>query len=653
MLRDLSNTIRGLSADMVEKANSGHPGLPLGCSEIGAILYGRTLKINPKKPNWINRDRFVLSAGHGSALLYSCLHLLGFELSLEELKNFRQLNSMTPGHPEFSDTPGVDATTGPLGQGFSNAVGMALSERVLASKYNKDNFNIIDHYTYTLLGDGCMMEGISSEAASLAGHLGLNKLIAIYDDNSISIEGSTELAFTESVAKRFESYNWNVIDDIDGNDISSIERAIESAKESETKPSLIIAKTKIGFGSPNKEGKASSHGAPLGKEEIKSMKEKFSLPTDKEFYVSDTLKDSLKERQSELIKEYERWEIDFNNWKDNYPDQAKELENGLNLSFDEDLRDKLYSLKLDDNLATRKLSGEVLSKIADEIPYLIGGSADLAPSTLTYLKNYKEIQKDNFDGRNIRFGVREQAMAGISNGISLHGGLRPFCSTFLVFSDYMKSGIRMSALMKQPIIYIFTHDSIYVGEDGPTHQPIEHIESLRLIPNLKVIRPADEDEVKEAWLSALNNLSGPTALILTRQGLPALRKDKNLFEFNRGGYILSEEKNEHEITIMASGSEVSLALETAKLLEEKNIGTRVVSVPDKTRFINQSESYKNQVLGSSNIKRVAIEVGVGIGWTPLVQGGKIFDINRFGLSGPGGDVAKEFGFYAEYIMKNI
>ncbi|MCK8826920.1 transketolase [Natroniella acetigena] len=654
MLKEVANVVRGLSADAIEEANSGHPGLPLGCAELGSVLYGEVMKHNPADPDWLNRDRFVLSAGHGSALLYSLLHLTGYDLSIEDLKEFRQLGSKTPGHPEYMDTPGVETTTGPLGQGFANAVGMAIAEQMLAEKYNTDEFEIIDHNTYTLLGDGCMMEGITAEAASLAGHLGLGKLIAIYDDNQISIAGDTDLTFTESVGDRFKAYDWHVIEEVDGHDLEQIRAAIEAAKEIQDKPVLIIAKTDIGYGAPTKQGSSAAHGAPLGAEEIKGMKEEFGLPVDEKFYVSEEVTEFLGQRKEELAEEYQVWQEKFAAWANVNPELKEELERALNLELPEELREVITELEIDTPIATRKASGAALKEIADQVPYLVGGSADLAPSNKTYLDKYDEVQADNFAGRNFRFGVREHAMGAIVNGISLEGGLRPFCSTFLVFSDYMRHAIRMAALMKQPVVYVFTHDSIYIGEDGPTHQPVEHVESLRMIPNLTVLRPADEEETKEAWLQAMERADGPTALILTRQNLPHLDKANGLADIDRGGYVVTEEAGELDLVLMASGSEVSLAVEVAQLLKEEGKNARVVSVPDKELFAEQGEDYLAEVLGDNDTFRVAIEAGIGTAWYRFLGANHhLVSMDRFGASGPGQEVARKFGFEADKIAEDI
>lgn len=652
MINKFANVVKGLSADAVEKANSGHPGLPIGCAEIGSVLFTEVMNHNPEHPKWPNRDRFVLSAGHGSALLYSLLHLTGYKLSLNDLKNFRQLNSKTPGHPEYGHTEGVETTTGPLGQGFANAVGMAISEKIIAQKYNTEKNKIIDHHTYTLLGDGCMMEGITSEVASYAGHLGLGKLIAVYDDNDISIAGSTDITFTENVGKRFEAYNWHVINNIDGHNVEELKEAFKEAKKVKDKPTLIIAKTKIACGAPTKECKSSAHGAPLGEKEIKGLKENLNLPPEKSFYISDDVKEFSKKLQDRLSSKYTNWEDEFNNWGENNPELKDDWEKSQNLDLPSNLENIINEIEIEGPIASRNLSGEVLRKVADELDYLIGGSADLAPSNKTYLNKYEEIQRDNFNGRNFRFGVREHGMAGIANGISVYGGLRPFVSTFLVFSDYMKPAIRMAALMKQPNIYIFTHDSIYVGEDGPTHQPIEHLESLRVIPNLDVIRPADLEETKSAWLQALNKKDGPTALILSRQALPSIKKD-NPENMGKGAYFVNSSE-EADINLIATGSEVSLALEAAKILSSEGEKTNVISVLNTDKFLKQSKDYREKLIPRNNKLNVIIEAGVSSGWHKFLNRDDLaITMDGYGLSGPGAEVAEHFGFEAKKIANKV
>ena len=653
MFNKIANTVRGLAVDMIETANSGHPGLPLGCAEIGAVLFGDVLKYDPSIPDWPDRDRFVLSAGHGSAWLYSLLHLSGYKLSLEDLKKFRQLNSKTPGHPEYGETPGVEVTTGPLGQGFANAVGMALAEKMLAARFNTDDYKIVNHYTYTLLGDGCMMEGITSEAASLAGHLGLGKLIAIYDDNSICLAGETKATFTESVADRFRAYNWKVIDHIDGHSIEEFKAAIIKTKETEDKPTLIIAKTHIGYGAPTKQDSSNCHGAPLGEEEVKGLKKNLGLPLEEKFYVSPEVKEFFEDRKRQLSKKREEWENKFTQWSQKYPELKEQWNKALNLIIPQDL--ELDGLKIKSPAATRVASSVVLNKLADKIPYLIGGSADLSPSTKTYLNNYGEVQKNSFKGRNLRFGVREHAMGAIVNGIAAHKGLRPYCSTFFVFSDYMRPAIRMAALMGLPVIYIFTHDSIMVGEDGPTHQPVEQLESLRTIPNLRVIRPADEEETKLAWKEVLKRREGPTALVLSRQNLPHLEKCRGIKEFPRGGYVIShKEKEVPRVVLMASGSEVSIAAKVNLILKVSGITSRVVSVPDREEFLRQEKKYIEEVLWPKDALRVVIEANTGQGWYQLLNDSyyTVF-MKSFGKSAPGQQLAEYFGFTPEKIAQKI
>ncbi len=652
MLKDVANIIRGLSVDAIEKANSGHPGLPLGCAEIGAVLFGEILKHDPGKPDWVDRDRFVLSAGHGSALLYALLHLSGYELSIQDIMNFRKINSKTPGHPEYRHTPGVETTSGPLGQGFANAVGMALAEKMLAARFNDEGFNIFDHYTYVLAGDGCMMEGITSEAASLAGHLGLGKLIVVYDQNFISLAAETEVTFTESVAERFQAYNWQVITNINGHDIDELKSAFIKAKEDNNRPTIIIAKTHIGFGAPTKQDTPVAHGAPLGKDEVEGLKKNIGLPLSETFYISQKVREYFKNTRFKLQKERELWEERFNGWAKKFPQKKMQWQQGLSLEIPENL--DFSSIDFNEKTATRNASGKILNFIAEKIPYLVGGSADLSPSTKTYLNNFSEVQKNFFQGRNIRFGVREHAMAAICNGISLHKGLRPYCSTFLVFSDYMRPAIRLSALMNLPIIYIFTHDSIYVGEDGPTHQPVEHLESLRMIPNLKVIRPADSEEVKAAWQIILEKNEGPTALILSRQDLPKLQNTLDINDFRMGGYIVSKKEIDPDVVIIASGSEAETALQVQKILENENISCRIISMPDREEFAGQNENYQKKLLGKENNIKVIIEAASGQGWYEVISNISLgIFIRSFGISGPGEEVAKELGFDAAEIAKKI
>jgi len=653
LFNKIANIVRGLAVDAIEKAQSGHPGLPLGCAEIGAVLFGNILKYNPSTPDWPDRDRFVLSAGHGSMWLYSLLYLSGYGISLEDLKKFRRLNSKTPGHPEYGETPGIEVSTGPLGQGFANAVGMALAEKMLAVRFNTKDYNIVDHYTYTLLSDGCMMEGVTSEAASLAGHLGLEKLIAIYDDNKICLSGETKMTFTESVVDRFKAYNWQVIENVDGHKVEEIKDALLEAKKSKKKPTLIMARTHIGYGAPTKQDSSSCHGSPLGEEEVRGLKKNLGLPLDEKFYVSAEVREFFENRKKELIKKREEWQNIFEEWTKKSPPLRKKWDEALNLVLPQDL--ELESLEIKSPVATRVASSIVLNKLADEIPYLIGGSADLEPSTKAYLSKYEDVQKDNFDGRNIRFGVREHAMGAIVNGIAVHKGFRPYCSTFFVFSDYMRPAIRMAALMKLPVIYIFTHDSFFVGEDGPTHQPIEQLESLRTIPNLKIIRPADEEETKLAWREILKKTEEPTALILSRQDLPHLEKSRGVKEFARGGYIIShQEKEVPQVVLMASGSEVSIALKVSLILKVNGIASRIVSIPDREEFLRQEKKYLEEVLGPGDALRVVIEANTGQGWYQLLNNYyyTVF-MKSFGKSAPAQQLADYFGFTPEKIAQKI
>jgi len=654
LLERIANTVRGLSADAIEKAGSGHPGLPLGCAEIGTVLFSEIMKHNPKNPAWPNRDRFVLSAGHGSMLLYSLLHLTGYDLTIDDLKNYKQLHSKTPGHPEYKETPGIETTTGPLGQGFANAVGMAIAERMLAERYNTEEFEIIDHNIYTLMGDGCMMEGVTSEAASLAGHLGLDKLIAIYDDNDISIEGSTDITFTESVADRYRAYNWHVIDNVNGHNINDVREAILKAKEVADKPTLIVAQTHIGYGAPTKQDTSAAHGAPLGAEEIIGMKENLGLPVNKKFYVSDEVREYFDSRNKELQKLNKNWKEKFVQWAKANPELKAKWDQAQNLELSANLEELVNEIDIETPTATRDSSGAVLEKIADEVPHLVGGSADLGPSNRTYLKEYSDIQKNSFAGRNFRFGIREHAMGAIANGLAL-SGFKPFTATFLVFSDYMRGSIRMAALMGLPAVYVFTHDSIYVGGDGPTHQPVEHLANLRAVPNLEVIRPADTEETKEAWISALKKTDGPTAIILSRQDLPQIEKINGTNNFSKGGYLLSKEQGtDLDVSLLATGSEVALASGVAKLLRDKNLNVRVVSIPNREEFLTQKRDYIEQTLGDKDALRVVVEAGVSQGWYSILEGEDyVVSIEDFGLSASGERVAEEFGFSCDQIVNDI
>lgn len=653
----LINTIRTLSMDAIQKANSGHPGAPMGLAPAAYVLWTRMLKHNPLNPAWHDRDRFVLSGGHASMLLYSLLYLSGYDLSLNDIKNFRQWGSKTPGHPEFEHTPGVETTTGPLGQGFGNAVGMAIAERHLAACFNRPGHEIIDHYTYTMCGDGDMMEGITSEAASLAGHMGLGKIICIYDDNKISIEGSTDIAFTEDVALRFSAYNWHVQKVEDGNDPEAIQRAIESAKDETNKPSLIILRTHIAFGSPNKQDSAAAHGAPLGEKEVCLTKKNLDWPENELFYVPEQAIELRKECIQKGKEAESNWQEKFGAYTREYPDLAKKWTDAVNgtliAGWDADLPDFSSS----DPIATRAASGKVLNAIAEKVPGLIGGSADLAPSNNTIISSSHDFQKESYDGRNIRFGVREHAMGAIISGMALHKGLRPYSGTFLVFADYMRPSIRLAGLMKLPVIYVFTHDSVAVGEDGPTHQPVEHIASLRAIPGLTVIRPADAVETVEAWRQAIQ-ADGPVALILSRQKLPVLVPDEPAPEKNsenglaKGAYILADSHGNPDIILIATGSEVHIALEAGKRLEKQDVSVRVISMPSWELFDETSQGYKDKVLLPDITMRVAVEAGISMGWDRYVgTRGAVIGITGFGASAPGGTVMEKFGFTAENIVQ--
>jgi len=647
------NTIRTLSMDAVQKANSGHAGAPMGLAPAAYVLWTQIMKHNPENPSWLDRDRFVLSAGHASMLLYSMLHLSGYDVSLDDIMNFRQWGSKTPGHPEFGHTPGVETTTGPLGQGFANAVGMAMAEQHLASRFNRPGHEIVDHYTYMICGDGDMMEGISSEAASLAGHLGLARLICIYDDNEISIEGSTDIAFTEDVALRFEAYNWHILKVDDGNDVDAISNALEAAKAETQRPSLIIMRTHIAFGSPNKQDTAAAHGAPLGEEEVRLTKKCLDWPEDVFFGVPEK---ALKKFRKciETGKEAESiWKQKYEAYTKEYPDLEKELKDAmsgfLTKGWDADIPEFSTS---DSPVATRVASGMVLNAIAGRLPSLIGGSADLAPSNKTYIDSSHEFQKNRYDGRNIRFGVREHAMGGIMSGMSLHKGLRPYGGTFLVFADYLRPAIRVACLMKLPVIYVFTHDSIAVGEDGPTHQPVEHLAILRAIPGLTVIRPADASETAEAWRQAVKTTNGPVALILSRQKLPVLEPNNSEYGLADGAYILSDSDGKPDIILIATGSEVHLALAAQRLLTQQDISARVVNMPSWELFEITPKEYQDRVLLPDVTVRLAVEAGIPQGWERYVgNSGDIVGITGFGASAPGDTVMQKFGFTPENIVQ--
>ncbi len=647
------NTIRFLAVDAVEKASSGHPGLPMGGAVMGYTLWTRFLKHSPDAPDWADRDRFVLSAGHGSMLLYALLHLFGYDLPLEEIKNFRQWGSKTPGHPEFGHTPGVETTTGPLGQGFANAVGMAVAERRLAAEFNRPGYPLVDHYTYVYAGDGCMMEGITSEAASLAGHLKLGKLICFYDDNQISIDGSTEITFTEDVGKRFEAYGWQVLRVKEGNRMEMISEAISEARQESDRPTMIMVRTEIGYGSPAKQGTAEVHGAPLGAEEVLATKKNLDWPLEPEFYIPPEVNDHFSGLRQTLKARKEEWDALLSDYRHEYPELAERWNSWFSGRVPEELENdaRLWDFE-DQPLATRAASGQVMQVLAEYLPNLIGGSADLNSSTKTELKQFGYFQADNPGGSNIHFGVREHAMGGILSGLCLHGGLRPFGSTFLVFFDYMKPPVRLAALMGLPVVYVYTHDSIAVGEDGPTHQPVEQLSHLRSIPNMHVLRPADGRETAAAWLHALQRRCGPTALILSRQKLPQLAGTGK--EALRGAYIVHREKGEGaDLVIIASGSEVDLSLKAARQLESKGHSVRVVSMVSRELFLAQDEDYREEVLPSAAGCRLIVEAALPVGWDSFTCfGGAVVGLDDFGASAPGSVVMEKRGFNVGNIVRH-
>lgn len=648
------NTLRFLSIDEVEKAKSGHPGFPLGTAPLMYTVWDSFMNYNPKDPNWFNRDRFILSPGHGSALYYAMLHLAGYDVSIEQLKNFRQWGSITPGHPEYGVTPGVDASTGPLGHGFAMGVGFAIAETMLAAKYNKPGFEVVNHYTYGLTSDGDQMEGVASEAASLAGTLGLGKLIYLYDDNHITIEGDTEIAFREDVGKRFEAYGWQVLRVADSEDIDALENAIKEAKADTEHPSLIIVRTHIGYGSP-KQDNASCHGEPLGAEGVAKTKEAADWPVGQSFYVPVTVRKHFDDKLAACAEKQAAWEALLADYKVVYPELGKELEERIKgdvLVSRSDLEAVFNDIE---GISTREAGGEVLQKLSMQLPQLVGGSADLGPSNKTVMKTCGYYSKDDRTGRNIHFGVREHAMGKALNGIALHGGFIPFGGTFLVFADFMRPAVRMAALMGLRSIFVFTHDSIAVGEDGPTHQPVEHAMSLRVIPNLCVIRPADALETAMAWQTACLNQHKPTALLLSRQKLPVLHKYAAVIHDNagKGAYVLDAGKGEAKAVIIATGSEVHLALEAQAKLAEEGICVSVVSMPSWDMFEMQSEEYKKSVL-PEGLPKVAVEAGVTLGWSRYTGSeDNVIGINKFGASAPGGTVMKEYGFTAENVAAKV
>lgn len=651
----IANTIRGLSVDGVAAANSGHPGMPLGMADVCAVLWSEHMNFNPKNPKWLNRDRFILSAGHGSMLIYSLLHLYGYDLSMDDLKTFRQWGSKTPGHPENFVTAGVETTTGPLGQGVANAVGFALAEASLAARYNREGSEIIDHYTYVVAGDGCLQEGISHEACSFAGHNKLGKLIMLYDSNNITIDGPTHISFTEDTRKRFEAYGWQVLE-IDGHDYNQINAAIAEAKKEKSKPSIIICKTIIGFGSPNRAGTSKAHGEPFPAEEIELMKEKLGLPKDKSFFVPDEISDLRAKTQEKGENLENKWNELWENYKNKNQEAAKELENSIKGEISKEALD-IPQFSSEKAIATRSASGTVLNHIAKYIPQLMGGSADLTPSNNTLPAGEESFSPENPKGRYIRYGVREHGMAAIMNGMALHGGVLPYSGTFFVFSDYMRPAMRMSALMEQQVVYVLTHDSIGLGEDGPTHQPEAHLWAYRMIPNMTVIRPMDANETAEAWKSALKNKKGPTCLVLTRQNLPVYDRAglgwAKSEEAQKGGYVLCEDKD-FEVIIIATGSEVELAVEAKTKLNEQGVKVRIVSMPSTNIFDEQPQEYKESVLPKNILKRVAVEAGVILGWYKYVGlEGRVIGLDRFGASAPYKTLYKEFGITTDAIVEAV
>ncbi len=650
------NTIRCLAIDAVERADSGHPGMPMGAAPMGYVLWTRYLKHNPADPTWPDRDRFLLSAGHGSMLLYALLHLTGYDLPMEDLKNFRQWDGITPGHPENYLTPGVEVTTGPLGQGFANGVGMALAERYLAAQFNTDEFSIVDHHTYGIVSDGDLMEGVASEAASLAGHQGLGKLVYLYDDNEISIDGDTDLAFTEDVGARFEAYDWHVQHVDEGTDLEAIDAAIQAAEGETDRPSLIVVSTHIGYGSPNKQDTAAAHGAPLGPEEVERTKRNLGWSTDEPFFVPDEVYDHMRTVVEEGRERQQAWEERKEAYAAQYPERAARFERWMKGALPAEWDDDLPVFEPGASVSTRDASGDTLDCIAPATNgFLIGGSADLSGSNRTEVEGRSSHQPDHPEGAYFHFGVREHAMAGAANGMALHGGVRPYVGTFLVFADYLRPSLRLAALSKAAVTFVMTHDSIGLGEDGPTHQPIEHLAMLRATPNVTVVRPADGPEVVEGWRAALTRTDGPTVLVLTRQGVPVLDRVRlaGADGLHRGAYVLSDDGGTPDVILMGTGSEVQHTVRAAETLrDEEALRVRVVSVPSWELFEEQPTSYRNEVLPPSVTARVAIEAGATLGWEPYVgPEGETIGIDRFGASAPGATNMEKFGFTAENVVR--
>ncbi|WP_347321573.1 transketolase [Rossellomorea sp. RS05] len=650
------NTIRTLAIDAIEQANSGHPGIAMGAAPMAYTLWAKEVEMNPANPDWINRDRFILSAGHGSALLYSMLHLFGYGLTMDELKNFRQWGSKTPGHPEFGHTVGVEATTGPLGQGIAMAVGMAMAERHLADTYNQEDYDVINHYTYSLCGDGDLMEGVSAEAASLAGHLKLGRLVVLYDSNDISLDGDLNRSFSESVEDRFKSYGWHVVRVEDGNDVDAIQAAIREAKAETDRPTLIEVKTTIGFGSPNKAGSSASHGAPLGEEEVKQTKAAYQWEADAPFFVPEEVEKHFAGMMEAGKAKEAAWNERFEAYKAAYPELASQLERVVKGELPDDWKEAIPPFEAGSKIATRSSSGAILNAAASSIPELIGGSADLAGSNKTLISSEKNFALDGYAARNIWFGVREFAMGAALNGMALHGGVKVFGATFFVFSDYLRPAIRLAALMKLPVTYVFTHDSIAVGEDGPTHQPVEQLAALRAMPGISVIRPADAKETAAAWRLALESQDHPTALVLTRQDLPTLDLDQELVDegVSKGAYVVSPAQLEAVGLLLATGSEVSLAINAQQALADKGIHVSVVSMPSWDRFERQSAAYRESVLPSHLTARLGIELGSSFGWREYTgQKGKTVTVDEFGASGPADRLLEEYGFTVENIVETF
>jgi len=648
------DTVRILSADAVQKANSGHPGTPMALAPLGHVLWSEVMHYNPQNPEWVNRDRFILSCGHACMLQYSYLHLTGYKITLNDLKNFRQLHSITAGHPEYGLTPGIEVTTGPLGQGFANGVGMAIAQKYMAARYNQPDFKIFDYKIYAICSDGDLMEGVSAEAASLAGHLGLGNMIYFYDDNRITIEGDTDLTFNEDVSKRFEAYGWHVQNISDVNDLEAISKAIKNAQKETNRPSLIKVRSVIGYGSPNKHDTAAAHGSPLGKDEVRLVKRNFGFDPDKNFVVPDEVLNFYRKAGQKAAKSEENWNELYKNYKNRHPDLAKEYETISSGKLPEGWEEKLPTFEPGDKMATRKASGKTLNAIAEYFPQLIGGSADLAPSTDTNLDEYQSFTSKHPDGRNFHFGIREHAMGAVLNGMALSNYLIPYGATFLIFSDYMRPPLRLAAIMKIRPIIVYTHDSIGLGEDGTTHQPVEQLIGLRSVPSMTVIRPADANETAQAWRAAILHTEGPVAIVLTRQGIPIIDQKKyaKADGLKKGAYILSDSDGVPDIILIATGSEVHLILEAQEELKKNKIQARVVSMPCWSLFDKQDAAYREDILPKGIRKRLAVEAGSTFGWLKYVTDeGDVIGIDKFGESAPGDEVMKEYGFSVENVVK--